>query len=101
MVEATEQKLGEKNVGDNVACAVFQEWLTGAGKKPVSWDTLANVLKDMKLETLAEAVRISKCGSTSERKASIVSIEHMFKYVMICHILAAVVLVLLLLLQDS
>ena len=81
-IEAIERRLGEKSADDDIASAVFQEWLAGESGMPVSWDTLANVLQDINLKSLAVSVRKIKCDSVSmvtARNAVVVSIEHMFK----------------------
>ena len=35
---------------------IFQEWLSGGGRKPVSWGTLIAVLKDIGLSELAQSI---------------------------------------------
>ena len=59
---AIEHEVG-KNVED-VNYKVFQEWLCGSGRKPMSWDTLAAVLQDVDLQALAKLVQEAKCGGT-------------------------------------
>lgn len=69
-----------RNVED-VNYKVFQDWLSGSGKKPVSWDTLVSVLQDIDLKSLAKSVREVKCtgkkGVTVDGK--ITRIRAMFK----------------------
>ena len=36
--------------------AILRRWLQGEGKKPVTWSTLIDVLRDMDLSELAQAV---------------------------------------------
>jgi hypothetical protein len=74
----------EHDVGRNVSdinYRVFQEWLSGSGRKPVSWDTLATVLQDVELCSLAKAVQEMKCertlGAGTSRKMA--SVKAMFK----------------------
>ena len=48
---------------EQINTEIFQEWLTGRGKKPVTWATLVEVLRDIELTTLAgdiEAVKKSQ-----------------------------------------
>lgn len=81
-VEAIERSLGVNHWDHDISCAVFREWLAGEGRTPVTWDTLASVLQDLKLKSLAEFVRKEKCDSVSKmtaRNAVLVSVEHMFK----------------------
>lgn len=40
---------------------ILKKWLQGQGKKPVTWSTLIEVLKDIKLSELAKAIK-EKCG---------------------------------------
>ena len=42
---------------------IFQEWATGRGKKPVSWETLTEVLRDIELCTLASEIGAVKSKS--------------------------------------
>ena len=39
---------------------IFQSWLGGAGLQPVSWKTLVDVLKDVKLKVLADKISAAK-----------------------------------------
>ena len=45
-----------KNAQD-INYRVFQEWLQGKGRQPVSWETLVSVLEDIGLNQLAESIR--------------------------------------------
>ena len=40
---------------------ILREWLTGSGKKPVTWATLVEVLREIKLSTLADDIAAVKC----------------------------------------
>ena len=40
---------------------ILQEWLTGRGKQPVTWETLVEVLHDIELSTLASYIECVKC----------------------------------------
>ena len=44
---------------------ILQEWATGKGKKPVSWKTLTEVLRDIELCTLASEIEAVKLKSTT------------------------------------
>ena len=43
--------------------AIFEEWLRGTGRQPVTWLTLVEVLSDpeIELDTLAGYIRDEKC----------------------------------------
>ena len=43
---------------------ILREWATGRGKKPVSWETLINVLCDIELGDLASEVKAVKLKPT-------------------------------------
>ena len=45
-----------KNDAEEINMEVLQEWLKGAGKQPVTWDTLIDVLRDTKLTRLASEI---------------------------------------------
>ena len=47
---------------------ILQEWVTGRGKKPVSWETLTTVLCDIELCTLASEIEAVKSKSASSQK---------------------------------
>ena len=52
---------------EQINTEILQEWATGRGKKPVSWETLIEVLCDIELGTLAseiEAVKLKLKMST-------------------------------------
>ena len=44
---------------------ILQEWATGRGKKPVSWETLTEVLRDIGLCTLASEIEAVKMKSNT------------------------------------
>ena len=48
---------------ERINTEILQEWLTGSGKQPVTWETLVKVLKDIKLSTLAGDISTRKCPS--------------------------------------
>ena len=47
---------------------ILQEWTTGRGKKPVSWQTLMKVLCDIGLRTLASEIEVVKSKSATSQK---------------------------------
>ena len=48
---------------ERINTEILQEWLTGRGKQPVTWETLVEVLHDIELSTLAGDISTSKCPS--------------------------------------
>ena len=46
---------------EQINTEILQEWLTGRGKQPVTWTTLVEVLRDIKLSTLAGEIETVKC----------------------------------------
>ena len=40
----------------DINCEIFRKWLSGDGKKPVSWKTLIAVLEDIGLSELAKSI---------------------------------------------
>ena len=42
---------------------ILREWATGRGRKPVTWETLAKVLRDIGLHTLASEIEEVKLVS--------------------------------------
>ena len=46
---------------EQINTEILHEWLIGSGKKPVSWATLVNVLRDISLSTLADEITADKC----------------------------------------
>jgi len=53
------------NDAERINTEIFQEWLTGRGKQPVTWATLVEVLHDIELSTLADDVSTRKCPSSN------------------------------------
>ena len=47
---------------------ILREWATGIGKKPVSWETLTEVLRDVGLCVLASEIKAVKSKSASSQK---------------------------------
>ncbi len=60
--EAIVQK--HQREAENINMHIFRSWLEGKGKQPVSWATLVGVLRDMKLNRIAEEVlEIQSCNA--------------------------------------
>ena len=41
---------------ERINTEILREWATGRGKQPVTWETLTEVLRDIKLHTLASEI---------------------------------------------
>ena len=54
----------EKHRGnvERINTEILQEWAKGRGKKPVSWQTLTEVLRDIQLGVLANEIEVMKLG---------------------------------------
>ena len=57
------QALTHKHMRDaeQINMEVLQQWLAGRGKCPITWKTLAKVLCDIELNTLAREIETVKC----------------------------------------
>ena len=49
------------NKAKQINTEILQEWLTGRGKKPVTWTTLVEILHDIELTALAGEIEAVKC----------------------------------------
>ena len=49
------------NKAKQINTEILQEWLTGRGKKPVTWTTLVEILRDIELTALAGEIEAVKC----------------------------------------
>ena len=84
-LEAMENALDDCKMGEEVCCSLFQTWLGGCGRGPVTWGTFAEVLKEVELPSLAKAVKkMQKKGVASIAKegagSSILAcVERMFR----------------------
>ena len=47
-----------------ISTEIFEEWLAGKGKQPVTWATLVEVLRDTELCTLADVISTVKCPNS-------------------------------------
>ena len=45
---------------------ILEEWLAGKGKKPVTWATLVQVLRDTELYSLADVISAVKCHNSEQ-----------------------------------
>ena len=53
---------------EQINTEILREWVTGRGKKPVTWETLTEVLRDIELGTLASEIEDIKLKSTTSTK---------------------------------
>ena len=53
---------------ERINTEILQEWATGRGKKPVTWETLATVLCDIELSALASEIEEVKLKPTLSTK---------------------------------
>ena len=53
-ISALEEEL--RHNAQNINRRIFQEWLSGGGRKPVSWETLIAVLEDIEMSELAKSI---------------------------------------------
>ena len=49
------------NDAEQINTEVLQQWITGRGKQPITWKTLAQVLHDIELNILAGEIETVKC----------------------------------------
>ena len=47
-----------------ITTEIFEEWLAGKGKQPVTWGTLVETLRDTELCTLADVISAVKCPNS-------------------------------------
>ena len=48
------------NDANEINIEIIEEWVAGKGKQPVTWKILIQVLQDIELSTLAEAMEAIK-----------------------------------------
>jgi len=55
------RNMEHKHRGDaeQINTEILQEWVSGRGKQPVSWETLTEVLRDVELCTLATEIEVA------------------------------------------
>ena len=56
------------NDAERINTEILQEWMTGRGKQPVTWATLIEVLRDVKLLALAHDIEAVRCPARSHSK---------------------------------
>ena len=56
-----------KNDAEQINGEIIQQWIAGRGKRPVTWETLTEVLRDSELTTLAGEIEAVKCLHNSEQ----------------------------------
>ena len=56
-ISAIEREFGRK--ASDINCNIFQLWLQGKGKQPVTWATLIAVLRDIGMNQLARSIEES------------------------------------------
>ena len=61
-------ELKHREDAERIHKEILQEWATGRGKKPVSWQTLTKVLCDIGLCTLASEIEAVKSKSAISSK---------------------------------
>ena len=49
-----------REYAEKINTEILTEWATGNGKKPVSWETLVEVLRDIGFGTLASEIEVAK-----------------------------------------
>ena len=65
------RNMEHKHRGDaeQINMEILQEWVSGRGRKPVSWATLTEVLRDVELSELASEIEAVKLQTNSESNA--------------------------------
>ena len=58
-------ELKHRQDAERINKEILQEWAAGRGKKPVSWETLTEVLHDIGLSTLADEIEAVKSESAT------------------------------------
>ena len=49
-----------ENDAEHINMEILQEWISGRGKRPVTWKTLINVLREIKQDCLADEIEAVK-----------------------------------------
>ena len=49
------------NRAEEINKEIFEQWITGTDKHPITWKTLTEVLHDLELGTLAKEIEATKC----------------------------------------
>ena len=59
--------VGKHSDEQKIIVEIFEQWIAGRGKHPVNWKTLAKVLYDIELSTLAEEIETVKIIQIGKR----------------------------------
>ena len=59
-----------RNDVEQINSEIIQQWIAGRGKRPVTWETLTEVLHDSELTTLAGEIEAVKCLHNSEQEVT-------------------------------
>ena len=54
---------------EQINMEILQEWVSGRGRQPVSWETLTEVLRDVELGELASEIEAVKLQTTDNSDA--------------------------------
>lgn len=46
-------------IAADINMKIIQRWITGQGKKPITWSTLTDVLRDIELSELADKIELN------------------------------------------
>ena len=57
-------ELEHRQNAERINTEILREWVTGRGRKPVSWETLTEVLRDIELGALASEIEAVKLKPT-------------------------------------
>ena len=58
IVEGLEEKYHHDPV--NIVTAVYKMWISGTGRQPTTWQTLLDVLRDIKLDSIADDIEATQ-----------------------------------------
>ena len=58
------------NDAERINKEILERWLVGTGKKPVTWTTLVEVLRDIELSILADDIEAVKCPRLVSKQPS-------------------------------
>ena len=55
------------NDPERINTEILEQWLAGRGKQPATWDTLAEVLRDIGLSNLADGISNVQCRPSNRK----------------------------------
>ena len=58
IVEGLEEKYHHYPV--KIVTAVYKMWISGTGRQPTTWQTLLDVLRDIKLDSIADDIEATQ-----------------------------------------